>query len=51
MAVPTALRLLGIVHASSRSGTKDPNGPVLTLGPDDWREFTGRVKAGGYDLA
>jgi hypothetical protein len=26
--------------------SKDPNGPVLTLSPGDWRAFTRHVKAG-----
>jgi hypothetical protein len=30
--------------------SKDPHGPVLALTPDDWQAFTGRVKAGQYDL-
>ena len=31
--------------------SKDPNGPMLTLTPEDWRAFTGRVKTGRHDLA
>ncbi|HEX4060502.1 MAG TPA: DUF397 domain-containing protein [Streptosporangiaceae bacterium] len=31
--------------------SKDRNGPMLTLTPEDWRAFTGRVKTGRLDLA
>jgi len=30
--------------------SKDPGGPVLAFGPDQWRAFTVAVKAGGFDL-
>jgi hypothetical protein len=30
--------------------SKDPEGPVLPLTPDDWQAFTGRVKTGRHDL-
>ena len=30
--------------------SKNPEGPALTLTPDDWRAFMGRVKAGRHDL-
>ena len=31
--------------------SKDPDGPRLAFGPDQWREFTGRVRAGRFDPA
>jgi hypothetical protein len=31
--------------------SKDPGGPVLAFGPDDWRAFTVAIKAGEFDLA
>ena len=31
--------------------SKDPGGPVLAFGPDEWRAFTVAIKAGEYDLA
>jgi hypothetical protein len=31
--------------------SKDPGGPVLKFGPDDWRAFTVAIKAGEFDLA
>jgi hypothetical protein len=30
--------------------SKNPEGPALTLTPDDWRAFMGRVKTGQHDL-
>jgi hypothetical protein len=30
--------------------SKDPDGPLLTLTPEDWRAFTGRVQTGQHDL-
>jgi Domain of unknown function (DUF397) len=30
--------------------SKDPGGPVLAFGPDDWRAFTAAIKTGEYDL-
>jgi hypothetical protein len=30
--------------------SKDPEGPVLALGPDGWRAFTVAIKAGEFDL-
>jgi hypothetical protein len=30
--------------------SKNPEGPALTLTPDDWRAFMGRVKTGRHDL-
>jgi Domain of unknown function (DUF397) len=30
--------------------SKDPGGPVLAFGPDDWRAFTAAIKAGEFDL-
>jgi hypothetical protein len=37
-------------HVVAVRDSKDPHGPVLTLSPDGWREFTGRVKTGQRDL-
>jgi hypothetical protein len=31
--------------------SKDPGGPVLAFGPDEWRAFTVAIKAGELDLA
>jgi hypothetical protein len=31
--------------------SKNPRGPVLAFGPQDWRRFTGQVKAGRLTLA
>ena len=31
--------------------SKDPGGPVLAFGPDEWRAFTAAIKTGEYDLA
>ncbi len=30
--------------------SKDPQGPVLAFGPDEWLAFTAGVKAGEFDL-
>jgi hypothetical protein len=30
--------------------SKDPQGPVLAFGPEQWRAFTDVVKAGVFDL-
>jgi Domain of unknown function (DUF397) len=30
--------------------SKDPNGPVLTLTPGQWRTFAAGVKTGDFDL-
>jgi hypothetical protein len=31
--------------------SKDPGGPVLAFGPDEWRAFTAAIKTGEFDLA
>jgi Domain of unknown function (DUF397) len=31
--------------------SKDPGGPLLAFGPNDWRAFTAAIKAGEFDLA
>ena len=31
--------------------SKDPGGPVLAFGPDEWRAFTTAIKMGEFDLA
>lgn len=31
--------------------SKDPDGPRLTLGHEEWRTFTARIKGGSYDLS
>ena len=31
--------------------SKDPGGPVLAFGPDEWRAFTTAIKTGDFDLA
>ena len=31
--------------------SKDPDGPVLTFTPDEWRAFTLGVQDGEFDLA
>jgi hypothetical protein len=30
--------------------SKDPDGPKLAFGPDEWTAFTAGVKAGQFDL-
>jgi hypothetical protein len=45
-----------VESASSAAGvlvrdSKDPNGPALALTPQDWRAFTGQIKAGAFDLS
>jgi hypothetical protein len=30
--------------------SKDPDGPMLAVTPQSWRAFTGRLKAGPFDL-
>jgi hypothetical protein len=30
--------------------SKDPDGPKLAFGPDEWLAFTAGVKAGDFDL-
>lgn len=30
--------------------TKDPDGPVLLFGSEDWTAFVARAREGGYDL-
>ena len=30
--------------------SKDPDGPKLAFGPDEWAAFTAGVKAGQFDL-
>lgn len=30
--------------------SKDPDGPVLVFGPDEWRAFLAAVGAGTFDL-
>jgi Domain of unknown function (DUF397) len=46
--VEVARRLPGVVAVRD---SKDPDGPRLGFAPDQWREFTGRVKAGEYGPA
>ena len=31
--------------------SKDPDGPKLAFGPDEWLAFTAGVRAGEFDLA
>jgi Domain of unknown function (DUF397) len=40
--------VLGVVAVRD---SKDPGGPVLEFGPDDWRAFTAAIKMGEFDLA
>jgi Domain of unknown function (DUF397) len=37
-------------HVVAVRDSKNPNGSVLTLAPEDWQAFTGRVKTGQHDL-
>jgi hypothetical protein len=46
--VDVADNLPGVVAVRD---SKDPSGPVLTFGPDEWRAFTAAIKTGEYDLA
>lgn len=46
--VEVALRLLD--DAVAVRDSKDPDGPVLAVAPEEWRAFTDRVKAGAFDL-
>jgi hypothetical protein len=31
--------------------SKNPSAPALALAPEQWRSFTGQVKAGAFELA
>ncbi|MBG0814835.1 DUF397 domain-containing protein [Planomonospora sp. ID82291] len=44
--VEVAGNLPGVVAVRD---SKDPDGPVLTFSPDQWRAFTGGVKDGEFD--
>jgi hypothetical protein len=46
--VEIADNLSGVVAVRD---SKDPGGPVLAFGPDEWRAFTAAVKAGEFGLA
>jgi hypothetical protein len=46
--VEVARNLHGIVAVRD---SKNPNGPVLTIGPTGWRDFIEDVKAGQHDPA
>jgi hypothetical protein len=46
--VEVADNLSGVVAVRD---CKDPGGPVLAFGPDEWRAFTAAIKTGEYDLA
>jgi hypothetical protein len=46
--VEVADNLHGVVAVRD---SKDPGGPVLAFGPDEWRAFTAAIKAGEFDLA
>ncbi len=45
--VEVARNLPGVVAVRD---SKDRDGPVLALAPDEWRAFTSSVKAGDLDL-
>ena len=45
--VEVARNLLGVVAVRD---SKDQGGPVLAIGPEEWRDFTARLKAGQIDL-
>jgi uncharacterized protein DUF397 len=38
-------------HVVGVRDSKDPAGPVLRLGPEQWQAFTGKIKAGMFNLA
>jgi hypothetical protein len=44
--VEVARNLPGVVAVRD---SKDPQGPMLTIAPEDWRAFTDQVKTGIYD--
>jgi uncharacterized protein DUF397 len=46
--VEVADDVLGVVAVRD---SKDPGGPVLAFGPDEWRAFTVAIKAGEFDVA
>jgi len=46
--VEVADNLPGVVAVRD---SKDPGGPVLAFGPDEWRAFTTAIKMGEFDLA
>ena len=46
--VEVADNLPGVVAVRD---SKDPGGPVLAFGPDEWRAFTAAIKMGEFDLA
>jgi hypothetical protein len=45
--VEVARGLPGVVAVRD---SKDPQGPMLAIAPEDWRAFTDQVKTGIYDL-
>jgi hypothetical protein len=45
--VEVACNLPGVVAVRD---SKDPDGPNLAFGPDEWRAFTAGVKAGKFGL-
>jgi hypothetical protein len=45
--VEVARNLPGIVAVRD---SKDPDGPLLTVAPAEWRDFLAVVKAGRHDL-
>ena len=45
--VEVARHLPGLVAVRD---SKDPDGPVLVMAPDNWRALTDQVKAGSHDL-
>jgi len=46
--VEVASNMPGVVAVRD---SKNPDGPVLTIGTNGWREFIADVKAGRHDLA
>jgi Domain of unknown function (DUF397) len=46
--VEVADNLSGVVAVRD---SKDPGGPVLAFGPDEWRAFMAAIKMGEFDLA
>jgi hypothetical protein len=46
--VEVARNLPGIVGVRD---SKDPDGPKLAVGPDEWEAFTAGVKDGEFDLS
>ncbi|MFI7232632.1 DUF397 domain-containing protein [Nonomuraea angiospora] len=41
---------VAMIHLVAVRDSKDPQGPVLLFDRDEWRDFTGAVKSGEFDV-